>query len=146
MSHLGHVHLKVRDTERAVEFDESVLGLEVTERVGRFAFLTLGEHHHNLALQGVSGDGTAEPDAGTGPAPGLYHAARELKDADVLRRASERLIERGVAVSPVDHGISKALNSDGPDGNGVELYIDTRAERDIQNWGGRNEQFDPGTL
>jgi catechol 2,3-dioxygenase len=146
VSHLGHVHLKVRDTERAVEFYESVLGLEVTERVGRFAFLTLGEHHHDLALQGVGSDVTEVSGAATGPEPGLYHAAWELEDADALRRADERLIERDVAVSPVDHGISKALYFDDPDGNGVELYLDTREERDIHDWDGRNERFDPSEL
>ncbi len=139
-SRLGHVHLKVRDLERAVAFYRDVLGLEVTERFGSFVFLSLGEAHHDLALQSIGG----EDSAGTGEQePGLYHAAWEVDDADALRRASERLSERGVDVSPVDHGISKALYFDDPDGNGVEIYLDMRAERDLETWDGRNEQFDP---
>jgi len=145
VSHLGHVHLKVRDTERAVEFYESVLGLEVTERVGRFAFLTLDEHHHDLALQVAGGadDGDSVADQ---RGPGLYHAAWELEDAEALQRAYERLQERGVIVSPIDHGISKALYFEDPDGNGVELYVDTREEREIHDWDGRNQRFDPTEL
>ena len=33
-----------------------------------------------------------------------------------------------------------------PDGNGVELYLDTREERDVEAWKGRNERFDPFAL
>jgi catechol 2,3-dioxygenase len=103
--------LKVHDVERTVEFYESVLGLEVTERVGRFAVLTLGAHHHDLARQG-GGVGTADPGPAAGPASGLYHAAWELEDGPALRRGSERLIEHDVALSPVGHGISKARDFD----------------------------------
>jgi len=48
-----------------------------------------------------------------------------------------------VGVSPVDHGISKALYFDDPDGNGLEVYADTRAERGVSEWDGTNERFDP---
>ncbi|MFB6219837.1 MAG: VOC family protein [Halolamina sp.] len=144
VSHLGHVHLKVRDLERVVEFYREMLGLEVVERVGRFVFLSLGEHHHDLALQGLDGD---EPAPGPGASePGLYHVAWELADAEALKTAYERLLERDVTVSPVDHGISKALYFEDPSGNGVELYVDTRDRRDIDEWDGRNEHFDPAAL
>lgn len=147
-SHLGHVHLKVRALEPAVEFYEAVLGVEVAERVGRFAFLTLGEHHHDLALQEIrtSGEADDEPSHPERPEPGLYHHAWELDDDEALAAAYDRLQERGVPVSPVDHGISRALYFEDPDGNGVELYVDTRDSRDIQNWDGRNERFDPHEL
>jgi len=135
---LGHVHLKVRDVDRAIEFYTGVLGLSVAERHDRFAFLSWGEKHHDVALQGV-GDGAAEP----GPGVGLYHAAFEVDTGDALAATYERLRERDVDVSRVDHGISKALYFDDPDGNGVEVYLDTRAERDQRRWSGQNEYFDP---
>jgi catechol 2,3-dioxygenase len=109
-THLGHVHLKVRDTDRAVDFYRDVLGLDVTERVGRFAFCSFGDHHHDLALQGGGGDESAP--ATEGPAVGLYHSAWEVGDAAALRSTYERLQARGVSVWPVDHGISKALYFD----------------------------------
>jgi catechol 2,3-dioxygenase len=139
--HLGHVHLKVRDVDRAAEFYREVLGLGVTERHANFAFLSFGEHHHDLALQGL-GEGAADP----GPGVGLYHSAWEVSDPAGLRETYERLRERGVEISPVDHGISKALYFDDPAGNGVEVYVDTREGRDIEEWAGRNEPFDPTAL
>ncbi|GAB7011754.1 VOC family protein [Halolamina salina] len=146
--HLGHVHLKVTDVDRAVAFYRDVLGLEVTERVDRYAFLSLGEHHHDLALQGIGAEEVDDgvPAAPRGPRVGLYHSAWEVDSADELRATAERLAEREVAVSPVDNGVSKALYFDDPDGNGVEVYLDTREERDIEQWNGRNERFDPFSL
>lgn len=139
---VGHVHLKVRDLERAVEFYMDVLGLGVEEHHRRFAFLSFGDRHHDVALQEVGRDaaGPSSPRA-----VGLYHAAFEVEDAATLEAVYDRLLERGVRVSPVDHGISKALYFDDPDGNGLEVYVDTRAEGG-QHWDGRNERFDPRTL
>lgn len=143
--HLGHVHLKVRDTDRAVEFYSDILpDLSVTERVGGFAFLSFGDHHHDLALQAVDATGPA-PDT-EGGAVGLYHTAWEVENAARLRAVYDRLVERGVAVSPVDHRISKALYFDDPDGNGVEVYLDTREQNDRETWDGENRQFDPTEL
>ena len=137
----GHVHLKVRDVDGAVEFYCDVLGLDVTERAGNFAFLSFGESHHDVALQGVG------PDApGPGRGVGLYHAAFEVPDAEALRATYRRLRSRDVRVSPVDHGISKALYFDDPAGNGLEVYLDTREQRNRQRWQGENARFDPETL
>jgi hypothetical protein len=42
--HIGHVHLKVADLERALSFYAGVLGLEVTQRIGEAAaFLAAGD-------------------------------------------------------------------------------------------------------
>jgi catechol 2,3-dioxygenase len=138
--HLGHVHLKVRDVERALEFYQGVLELDVSERVGNYAFLTFGEHHHDVALQGVG-----ENAPGPGRGVGLYHAAFEVDTPARLRKVYERLREGGVTVSPVDHGISKAVYFDDPDGNRLEVYVDTRADA-AASWSGTNQRFDPAEL
>ena len=79
MPHLGHVHLKVSDVDRSVAFYTDVFELSVTERHGRYAFLSFGEHHHDIALQGVG------PDApGQSAGVSLYHAAFEVADDDEL--------------------------------------------------------------
>ena len=139
--HLGHVHLRVRDLERALSFYREVFGLDVTERHGRYAFLSWGDHHHDVALQAVGSDAP-----GPGDGVGLYHAAVEADSLDRLKAVSERLRDRGVDVSPVDHGISKALYFADPDGNGLELYVDTRERHDGSEWRGRNRRFDPASL
>ncbi|WP_459191862.1 VOC family protein [Halosimplex sp. J119] len=138
---VGHVHLKVRDLERALAFYREVLGLDVTEREGRYVFLSWGERHHDVALQEV-GDGAEGPSRGVG----LYHVAFEVATPEALASVYRRLRDRGVQVSPVDHGISKALYFADPDGNGVEVYLDTRGSHEETDWRGRNDRFDPTEL
>lgn len=140
-SKLGHVHLKVRDLDDSVAFYRDVLGLSVTERYANYAFLTFGDRHHDVALQAVGPDASG-PRMGVG----LYHAAFEVESPDALRRTAERLSDRGVSVTPVDHRISKALYFDDPDGNGVEVYLDTREETGREEWRGENGWFDPQSL
>jgi len=137
---VGHVHLKVRELDPAVGFYTGVLGLDVTERQSRYAFLSWGKRHHDVALQAM-GAGADGP----GPGVGLYHAAFEVETPAALAAVYERLQERDVQVSPVDHGISKALYFSDPDGNGLEVYLDTREEAD-EEWGGETSPFDPGKL
>jgi catechol 2,3-dioxygenase len=139
--HLGHVHLKVRDLERSLAFYQDVFALEVTEEHDRFAFLSWGDHHHDVALQAVGADA---PDAGRGV--GLYHAAIEVDSEAELGSVYDRLAARDVPVTPVDHGISKALYFADPAGNGLEAYVDTREEESVETWDGRNERFDPTAL
>ncbi|MGB9963948.1 VOC family protein [Halobacterium hubeiense] len=139
--HLGHVHLKVRDLDRAVAFYGDVFDLELAETEGRFAFLSWGAHHHDVALQAVGADA---PDSGRGV--GLYHAAIEVDAEDALGDIYDELCERGVPATPVDHGISKALYFSDPAGNGLEAYVDTREDRNLAEWEGENQRFDPATL
>jgi len=138
--HLGHVHLKVTDLDQSVDFYTDLLDLDITERHANFAFLSFGDHHHDLALQ-------AHEDASP-PSPqstGLYHVAFEVDSTEALAAHYEWLTEHDITVSPVDHRISKALYFDDPDGNGVELYVDTR-KTDDQEWQGQNRRFDPTTI
>lgn len=133
---LGHVHIKVSDLKRAVEFYTKLLGFKVTERVGNhYVFLTFGKAHHDLALQNVGPD-APKPEPHT---IGLYHAAYELESEDELKRLYEKLNQAKTEVYPVDHGISKALYFSDPDGNGIEVYVDTRQWRNL--WRGQDEPF-----
>ena len=48
---IGHVHLKVADLQRALDFYQGVLGFEVTQRLGdSAAFLSDGGYHHHIGL------------------------------------------------------------------------------------------------
>lgn len=135
---IGHAHLKVRDLERAVEFYRRYLGLEVRERLGRFAFMSGGAMHHELALQSVGAAAPAPPPAATG----LYHVAFEVPDKRSLAARFKALIDAGVPVVAVDHRISWAIYFSDPDGNGLELYCDTRAEADsARSWDGRDRRL-----
>ncbi len=137
---LGHVHLKVCDLDRSVAFYESALGLSVTERRADVAYLASGARHHDLALRAV---GNA---SGPGSGIGVSHVAWEVRSPAALRDAYDRLRGMDVDASAVDHGISKALYFEDPDGNEVELYLDTRAVAGRDRWDGRNREFDPASL
>jgi catechol 2,3-dioxygenase len=48
---IGHVHLKVADIDRALNFYCGVLGFELTQRIGpQAAFISAGGYHHHIGL------------------------------------------------------------------------------------------------
>jgi catechol 2,3-dioxygenase len=120
---IGHVHLKVSDIQRSLDFYCGILGFELMQMYGTdAAFISAGGYHHHIGLN-------TWYSKGAGPAPvntaGLFHTAilyPERKDlAEVLRRL------RNVSyplTGASDHGVSEALYLDDPDRNGVELYWD----------------------
>jgi catechol 2,3-dioxygenase len=133
---IGHAHLKVRDLARSVAFYTRFFDLQVTEEVpGAFAFLSGGPMHHELALQ------EAGPDAAP-PNPngiGLYHVAFEVPDQRSFAQAYNTVTKAGVPAAAVDHGISWAMYFADPDGNGLEIYWDTRREpQGKARWNGRS--------
>lgn len=135
---VGHIHLKVRDLDRALAFYRDMLGMRVTERIGdSMVFLAFDEAHHDIALQAVGDDAPAPHPRGVG----LYHTAFEVDSEEALRAFAKKFTEAGIAFSPVDHGISHALYLDDPDGNGVEVCRDTRAERNQTLWHGESRRL-----
>jgi catechol 2,3-dioxygenase len=120
---IGHVHLKVSDLQRALDFYTGVLGFALTQRVGTSAaFLSAGGYHHHIGLN------TWESLNGLPPAPGttgLYHFAIRYPDRAALGGALRRLIAANVSLDGAsDHGVSEALYLRDPDGNSLELYWD----------------------
>jgi catechol 2,3-dioxygenase len=139
---LGHVHLKVRNLDRAIAFYTNLLGLRINERVGRYVFLTYGQRHHELAIHEVAADAPPPDRNGIG----LYHFAIELPDTRALKMLCKRIEAAGVPVRPVDHGISKVLYFYDPDDNGVEAYVDTRVANDRFEWWQQSIPLDINTL
>lgn len=124
---IGHVHLKVADLSRAIEFYQGVLGFEVVQRLGdSAAFLSAGDYHHHIALNTWESAGGSQPAAGT---TGLYHLAILYPSRAGLADALRRLIAAGVPLEGAsDHGVSESLYLRDPDRNGVELYCDRPRE------------------
>ena len=120
---IGHVHLKVADIDRALEFYVGVLGFELQQRMGPdAAFISAGDYHHHIGLN------TWQSRGGTPPPPGhtgLFHVAIRYPDRASLADALRRLVDAQVPVSGAsDHGVSEAIYLADPDGNGIELYRD----------------------
>ncbi|MEM8555870.1 MAG: VOC family protein [Pseudomonadota bacterium] len=126
---IGHVHLKVSNLERSIQFYRDVLGFQVQQRAGdQAAFLGADGYHHHIGLNPWQSAG--QPQAPK-HAPGLYHTAILYPDRAALAQAVARVVASGVVISGAsDHGVSEAVYFDDPDGNGVELYRD----RDPKDW------------
>ena len=124
---IGHVHLKVADIQRALDFYCGVLGFELTQRFGTgAAFISAGGYHHHIGLNTWESRGGPPPAPGT---TGLYHLAILYPTRAELADALRRLIQAGIQLDGVaDHGVSEALYLRDPDGNGVELYWDRPQE------------------
>src|ERR1035441_1090579 len=70
---IGHVHLKVADLARALEFYCGVLGFSLMQRFcAGAAFIAAGGYHHHLGLNTWESLGGSPPPPGT---TGLYHTA-----------------------------------------------------------------------
>lgn len=124
---IGHVHLKVADLNRALEFYQGVLGFRITERFRDSAvFLAAGDYHHHIALNTwESKDGSPPPKNATG----LYHTAILYTTRALLADALHRVLRAGIELEgAADHGVSEALYLRDPDDNGVELYWDKPRE------------------
>ena len=122
---LGHVVIRVTDRDRAERFYGGVLGLPLCARLDqdgfRMAFFSLG-NHHDFAVMEVSGEGSSRSET----AVGLHHVAFNIGTTlDELREAKAKLDAAGIAARPVDHEVTKSLYFNDPDGNGVEVYVDT---------------------
>jgi catechol 2,3-dioxygenase len=136
---IGHIHIKVRNLQRSVEFYSSLLNFSVKEILGNhYAFLSGGEMHHELALQNVGSNAlTTFPNS-----IGLFHVAFEVPDKHSLAKAYLRLKERNLEIIAVNHRISWAMYFSDPDGNGVEIYWDSRKEEGTNNWTGYSVHLD----
>ncbi|MCA3555715.1 VOC family protein [Aestuariivirga sp.] len=120
---IGHVHLKVSDLQRALDFYCGVLGFELQQMYGeQAAFVSAGGYHHHIGLNTWESAGGQPPPPGT---TGLYHVAILYPTRADLAGALKRLAANHVQLDgAADHGVSEALYLHDPDMNGVELYWD----------------------
>jgi catechol 2,3-dioxygenase len=120
---LGHVVLKVRDQARAEAFYNGLLGLPIVARMNDYGitFFSL-RNHHDFAVRAVGEQAQSPP----GDATGLLHVAFKIgEDLGTLRAAKQELEAAGIETVPRDHGVSQSLYLKDPDGNEIELYVDT---------------------
>ena len=126
---IGHVHLKVANLDRAVEFYCDLLGFEITTKYGDEAvFISAGGYHHHIGLNTWYSKNMP-------PAPirsaGLFHIAVLYPSRKDLAMIASRLMQHEYPLTgTADHGVSEAIYLNDPDGNGVELYWD----RDKSDW------------
>jgi catechol-2,3-dioxygenase len=119
---LNHAVLYVRDVDRSVAFYSEALGFRVITSIpGRAAFLQAegSTNDHDLGLFGI---GANAGDSGAGRSSvGLYHLAWEVDTLAELARIKDVLLRNGALVGASDHGSTKALYAQDPDGLEFEV-------------------------
>jgi catechol 2,3-dioxygenase len=127
---IGHVHLKVADIQRSLEFYHGLLGFEITIMYGnQAAFISAGGYHHHIGLNTWQSK-NAPPASPHGV--GLYHTAIVYPTRKDLAVIYDRLLKANYPLTGAsDHGVSEAIYLNDPDNNGVELYWDKPKE----TWG-----------
>ena len=125
---IGHVHLKVADMNRSLDFYCGLLGFGITLRYGdQAAFLAAGGYHHHIGLNTWYSKDSPHADQHS---VGLFHTAIAYPQKNDLAAVYKRLKAAQYPLTGLsDHGVSLALYLDDPDGNGVELYWDRPREQ-----------------
>lgn len=125
---IGHVHLKVSNLDKALEFYQGILGFEIKQQIGdQAAFLAAGDYHHHIGLNTWNSKDHPPADK---HGVGLFHSAFLYAERIDLARILARLIELNYPLTgTADHGVSEAIYLNDPDGNGVELYWDKPKEQ-----------------
>jgi len=137
---IGHVHLKVSDLGKALDFYHGLLGFEIIQKMGdQAAFISAGGYHHHIGLNTWQSKGS-EP--APKKYPGLFHTAIVYPTRKSLAEIFVRLRAANYPFTgAADHGVSEALYLDDPDGNGVELYWDRPKEEWSKNAEGKIDMY-----
>ena len=119
---VGHLVVNVSDQDASTKFYTEVLGFEISvERPGFGTFLTCGKIHHDLALFQAAPDAAPVTPGGLG----LNHMALQVENWDMLTEYHKKLTGLGVEMRTTDHGMTKSIYIQDPDGIGIELFCNS---------------------
>ena len=118
---LAHIVLRTSRYDEIVRWWTTVLGAEVRHANDFLTFLTYDDEHHRLAIVKI-------PELGDDArcSAGMEHVAFTYADLDDLLVTYQRLAAHGITpIAPINHGMTLSMYYADPDGNQVELQIDT---------------------
>lgn len=120
---INHIVFNVHDLDEAVKFYTEVVGMKLIRRFDdrKMAFVSFGEHHHDIGLFQVGG--TPEPDRQW---HGFNHLAMEYEGGpEILEQLHQRLADKGAKIDNIEGhnaGRHKSVYFFDPDGNRLEFY------------------------
>lgn len=149
LADVGHVHLRVCDLDRSLDFYTRTLGMRVVLRQPKHAFLAFGDYHHHVALD-ARGDYAPRPDDADRRA-GLHHFAIRFPDEQSLAAVVARIQAAGGELRGADFTVTRGVFTTDPDGNGIELSCDRARQSWPADWAsvdglGRWRPLDPGVF
>lgn len=129
ITRLNHAVLYVRDVRRSVAFYTDVLGFRTVSAMSGAAFLQAADstNDHDLGLFQIGAEAAAST-AGRG-AVGMYHLAWEVDTLGDLGELASDLSGAGALVGASDHGTTKSLYGQDPDGLEFEIAWIVPADR-----------------
>lgn len=137
---ITHIGLAVSDVDRAVDFFTRALGMKVMKRAsGRFATLSFGYQHHDIALL------PAPPGSKNAKGVGLHHVCIDMQSYEEWVMAFGRLVDNGVTIERViDHRTGVGIYCVDPDRNAIEVWYENFAtmEEAIENGVLMSEEFE----
>lgn len=114
---VGHVHLQVSDVDKTIDFYTSMLGLDLTARLGRSAgFFSSNGYHHNIGANSWRSRGREPSERDRA---GLERVVFSVTDVDALEAVRSKLLTSG-RQSSAD---KEKLVINDPDGIELEFVI-----------------------
>ena len=149
---IGHVGLIAHDLERSVGFYESVLGMQVSDRMQfppghRFrdgVWLRCNAEHHVISIFDLRQPETPGPSVARAGQAGVHHIAFEMSSVEDLRRLARHAQANDIEIEGMrtgGPGVQLRLYIWDPDDNIVELFW----AMDKVGWDGRTRPFPPVT-
>jgi catechol-2,3-dioxygenase len=132
---LSHFGVSCFDLDRMEDFYTRVMGMTVSDRgelpggFARLVFLTTDpSEHHQLVLASARTEGTIHdgPVLGGSFGTAIFQLSFRLPDLAALRSMQQRLaLEGSTNFVPVNHGNAWSLYTRDPEGNALELVVDS---------------------
>lgn len=121
---MRHAVLWVSDPTVSAKFYEQALGLETKTVSGDAVFMSSPDSatDHDLDLFKAAGPSAEQHGVG------LYHIAWEVGTLDELVQAKQRLADMGALVGENNHGVSRSLYCQDPDGIEFEIMWEVPLE------------------
>ena len=137
---INHVTLRVRSLTEARKFYE-LLGFGETGTREGMVFLSVGAHHHHIALMELGPDAEPQPSRRS---VGMAHFALTVDTEPELGDLFKKVSDAGYRVTMVtDHRVNRGFYVKDGDGNVVEITFDAPREewRGLENPFGEDQPY-----